>query len=100
MIVKLAAYTQGGSTYSAKMAEWFGICDDAASRWATVGKHREKLLVATRSLPPVMSVIYELCSVPAEVIAEQVTPKTTQAEAREMNGHAQTERRRPPVCRG
>jgi hypothetical protein len=76
--------TQGGSTYSAKMREWFGIDQAIASHWAIVGAHREKLSVATLSLPPSMHTLYELCTVPAEVIAEKVTPKTTQVEARAM----------------
>jgi hypothetical protein len=76
--------TQGGSVYSAKMEEWFGIAQQTASRWAVLGSSSQKLLVATNKLPPSMETLYTLCDVPAEVIETKVTPQTTQRQARAL----------------
>lgn len=75
---------QGGSVYTEKMAEWYGISHQVASMWATVGAHRAKLSVVTDKFPPSMETIYHLCELPDNVIRDEVTKKTTQRAARAL----------------
>jgi hypothetical protein len=75
---------RGGSVYTEKMAEWYGLDYNTASRWAIVGANRGKFGDVSPKLPPSMETIYLLCEVPDNVIREKVTKATTNREAREL----------------
>jgi hypothetical protein len=74
------ASKRGGSVYGAKMQEWFGIKDSAASHWALIGRHRDKLRGNATKLPPDADSIYRLLALPEKVIKEKVTRKMKRAE--------------------
>ena len=86
---------QGGSAYTVSMAEWFGIKNPTSSWWAVVGAHAEKLVVATTKLPPSMETLYHLCELPDNVIAANVTEKTTQKEARALKAEHAPQAQKP-----
>jgi hypothetical protein len=72
---------QGGSVFSERMNDWFGMSRSSSSHWALIGKHYSELFISNKQLPASSLSIYLLAS---KGLIAKAKPTMTQTEVRAM----------------
>ena len=98
-----ASSCKGGSSFTACMQQWFGMSSGTASKWVTIGKRADVLLRHAKKLPSKVDVVYEIATLPddlleAKVSAGVINAETDRAVVREIKKAAKGEQSAPKVA--
>ncbi len=78
---------QGGTDFSKKVKELFGMSRPVAEKWALIGES-EKLFAARTSLPPSMETLYMLTTLPEDTLDQAIDDGTVNSDMTRVNVRA------------
>ena len=70
-----AGKKKGGSVFSSSVEEWRAMSQTTASKWCRIGEEYDRLIRVTNNLPAAFDTIYEITSLPDEILATEINPR-------------------------